>query len=563
MNTTALLIDGAIIVLYFVGIIIVGLSLGRREKTLEGYALGGRSVPWWAVMASIIAAEVSAATFLGAPAEGFATRGLTYVQLTIGLIIGRILVGYLFLKPYYAYRVYTVYDFLAIRFGPMSKNYVSALFLLMRTLASGVRLYIPSLVMILAWRLFVQQQEVRYESQAADSWVPYAWAIVILTIITCVYTAVGGIKAVIWTDVIQATLMFTSALVAIVTLLYHVGDGSMSRAFAVMIDHVPEMATTKGYFLTGFEDIPSDAGVWGTIKRLLENKYTLPAALIATTVMNMAMFGTDQDMVQRMLTAETYKKSRRSLITAALMDVPIASAFTFIGVLLIAFYAMRPELRPAKANEVFGQYILIAMPVVIRGFVLAGVFATAMGSLSAALNALATSMTNDWYIPYFASRRSERHHLAAARVFTAVFALLMIVIAVTFAYLNVKNPNMTILPLALGIAGYIVGPMLGVFLVGMLTRTRGSDLGNVIAVTFGLITMLVTSGQAADLLGWPLPKWMPKIEFTWYSLVGATATMAVGLLFRTPDHVVAAAERMARERAESQHVPIAADRARV
>jgi len=140
----ALLIDGLIVVLYFVGITALGLYKGRREKSLHDFALGGRSVPWWAVMASIIAAETSAATFLGAPGEGYEKRSLAYVQLVAGVIIGRLLVGIFFLKPYYTYKVYTVYDYLGIRFGPISKNYVSALFLVMRTLASGTRLFVPS-----------------------------------------------------------------------------------------------------------------------------------------------------------------------------------------------------------------------------------------------------------------------------------------------------------------------------------------------------------------------------------------------------------------------------------
>src|SRR2546427_6204516 len=153
----ALLIDGLIVLIYFVGIISLGLYIGRkggrRENSLHDFALGGRRVPWWAVMASIIAAETSAATFLGTPGEGYANRSLSYVQLIAGLIIGRVLVGYVFLKPYYTYKVYTVYDYLGVRFGPASKNYVSALFLIMRTLASGTRMFVPSLVMVLAWKL--------------------------------------------------------------------------------------------------------------------------------------------------------------------------------------------------------------------------------------------------------------------------------------------------------------------------------------------------------------------------------------------------------------------------
>src|SRR6187397_2123201 len=164
----ALLIDGLIILFYFVAITAIGLYMGRREKSLHDFALGGRNVPWWAVMASIIAAETSAATFLGAPGEGFENRSLAYVQLIIGLILGRMLVGYFFLKPYYDYKVYTVYDYLGIRFGPLSKNYVSGLFLFMRTLASGTRLFVPSLVMVLAWRLLVGGSEVQFHQQAVS-----------------------------------------------------------------------------------------------------------------------------------------------------------------------------------------------------------------------------------------------------------------------------------------------------------------------------------------------------------------------------------------------------------
>src|SRR3954451_21315648 len=195
----ALLIDGLIILLYFVGITTIGLYMGRREKSLHDFALGGRKVPWWAVMASIIAAETSAATFLGAPGEGYDKRSLAYVQLVAGVIIGRLLVGVFFLKPYYTYKVYTVYDYLGVRFGPISKNYVSALFLVMRTLASGTRLFVPSLVMVLAWQLLSRNQSgpvTKFQQPNEVHW--YVSAIVILTILTCVYTAVGGIKAVIW-----------------------------------------------------------------------------------------------------------------------------------------------------------------------------------------------------------------------------------------------------------------------------------------------------------------------------------------------------------------------------
>ncbi len=559
-ESMALAIDALIIIVYFVAIIGIGLYVGRREDSLHDFALGGRRVPWWAVMASIIAAETSAATYLGTPGEGYAMRSLAYAQIVIGLILGRILVGYVFLAPYYRYKVYTVYDFLGVRFGPISKGYVSALFLIMRTLASGTRLFVPSVVMVLAWRLLIGK------GVSFDQPIPvsgYVVAIVLLTILTCVYTAMGGIKAVIWTDVIQAALMFGTAILAIITLLYHVGGDSwnLSNGFRAVANHVPEMTRGEGYFIFGWEPALVNQWLadhhlahmtaWEWIKLTLANPYTLWSALIANMALNVAAFGTDQDMVQRLLTAETYQKSRRSLITAAIMDLPIFATFTFIGILLIVYYAQNPAYKPKSTADVFASYILNVMPVGIRGLVLAGVFATAMGSLSAALNALATSATNDWYIPYLAPGKSDHHYVTVARCFTTLFAVLMIAIAGAFAYAKVTNPSVRIIPVVLGIAGFILGPMLGVFLLGMFTRTRGSDKGNVIAITAGLVTTIYFGGvhiDLANLIGlghYATPPNPPplKIAFTWFALIGATVVFVIGILFRTPARIIASAAR--------------------
>src|SRR2546428_2428896 len=190
----ALLIDGLIVIIYFAGIITLGLYMGRREKSLHDFALGGRRVPWWAVMASIIAAETSAATFLGAPGEDYTNKSFAYVQLVLGLIIGRVIVGHVFLKPYFTYKVYTVYDYLEVRFGPWTKGYISALFLFMRTLASGTRLFIPALVMVLAYRMFVAGVQVQFSQQAVTTVSPCLISIIALTIVTCLSTAIGRIN---------------------------------------------------------------------------------------------------------------------------------------------------------------------------------------------------------------------------------------------------------------------------------------------------------------------------------------------------------------------------------
>lgn len=564
MENSHLLIDGLIIIFYFVAITCIGIYMGKREDNLADYALGGRKMPWWAVMASIIAAETSAATFLTVPAEGFTGRGLLYVQLVIGVVLGRLVVGYVFLKPFYQFKVFTVYDYLAIRFGVKTKNYVSGLFLVMRALGSGFRVYVPALVMVLAWKLFIQKEQI-LDLATGDSWQPYAIAITALTLITTIYTTIGGIKAVIWTDVIQATLMFTSAIVAIFTLLYHVGGGSLSDGFSALGASVPEMTTWSGYFAWGWEDAPADASVWEVIKIILANPYTLFAAFIAATVINMAAFGADQDMAQRLLTAENYKKSRRSLMTAAFMDFPIAAAFTFIGVLLIVFFEQNPELKPAKANDVFGVYILNVMPVVVRGFILAGLFATAMGSLSAALNALATSFTVDWYIPIIKKNQDDKHYMKAARYFTVVFAVIMIFVASMTAYINVVHPQIRLIPVVLGVAGLFLGPMLGVFLLGMLTVARGNDRGNMLAISAGLIGVMIFSGQYWELLNLfadpstPLskPDWVPQISFSWYAIIGASITLLIGLLFKTPAPIVENAIRLAREADAEENIPLA------
>ena len=557
-SSAALVVDGLIIVGYFVAIVWIGLRLGRRDGSLHEFALGGRRVPWWAVMASIIAAETSAATFLGAPGEGFNSVSLAYVQLVIGVILGRLVVAFVFIGPYYRYKVYTVYDYLGIRFGPKSKSFVSGLFLAFRTLASGARLFIPSLVIVLAWQLFVGQfgkeGDARVEFKVVTNLWPYFWAILVLMVATCLYTAIGGIKAVIWTDVIQATLMFTSAIVAIGMLLYDIGG------IGVLLEHAPKLRSSEGYIVTGFEGLPAGASLWEITKVLLANQYTIPAAVIGASVGNMAAFGTDQDMVQRLLTSETASKARRSLMTAAFMDVPIAAAFVFIGVLLFVYYKidpthlpLGPDGKPSSGN-VFGSYILNVMPPVVRGFVLAGVFATAMGSLSAALNALATAATNDFYLK-FRKDSTPREQITAARIATVVFSVLMVLVATGFALATIKDPKIRLIPLVLGIGNYILGPMLGVFLLGMLTRRRGSDVGNIIAVVAGLTATFVLGGLHVDFANllsnitgsghaYRLPTYWPGVAFTWYALVGAVVVLAVGCLFRTPESALEHARRI-------------------
>src|SRR2546421_7051508 len=205
-----LAIDCAVLFLYFVIIISIGLYMGRKEENLADFVLGRRQIAWWAILASLIAAETSAGTFFGTPGEGFTFRNYTYVQLAFGTILARILVSYIFIKPYYDYKVYSIYEYLTTRFGVGTKNAASAIFLFTRVLASGARLYVAAIALALAYEMISGARP----NQTQTLWI-YVAACVAIVILTAIYTTLGGIKAVVWTDFIQASIMMGSALVAV------------------------------------------------------------------------------------------------------------------------------------------------------------------------------------------------------------------------------------------------------------------------------------------------------------------------------------------------------------
>ncbi len=502
--------------------------MGRKEENLEDFALGGRRIPWWAVLASIIAAETSAGTFFGAPGEGFALRNYTYAQLAIGTILARIFVSYIFIKPYYDYKVYSIYEYLTARFGTATKNAASAVFMITRLLASGARLYVAAIALALAYEMITGARP----GQTQTLFI-YVGACVAIVILTAIYTTLGGIKAVIWTDFIQASIMMGSALIAL-GLLYWSIPGGWSEIVAR--NGVP---TLSGFLATGLD--PARTG-WDQIKGMFETEYTIFAGLIGATFITMATHGTDQDMVQRMLTAPDIRRSRRSLIMSGLADIPIVLTFLSIGILLWTYYQAHPDPTLPKApNEVFCHYVLYEMPVGLRGLLIAGIFATAMGSLSTALNALATSFTRDWFVTYIRPGANDEQSLRAVRWATVWFSLLMIAVASTTSYLVIVHPTLRIIPIALGIFGYTYGSLLGVFFAGMLTKTRGNDRGNIIAMITGFIVVAILSdllNHIARIFGaiaYVTPGWLPKMEFPWWIFFGTLVTFAVAVLFRTSD----------------------------
>src|SRR5215467_10811121 len=275
-----LAIDCSVLLLYFVVIISIGLYMGRHERDLADFALGRRQIAWWAILASLIAAETSASTFFGTPGEGFTFRNYTYLQLALGTILARILVSYIFIKPYYDYKVYSIYEYLTARFGVPTKNAASAVFLFTRLLASGARLYFAAIALALAYEMIRGVQPGQREALYI-----YIGSTVAIVILTAIYTTLGGIKAVIWTDFIQASIMIGSALTA-VGLLYSKIPGGW--------DEIVQRHGGFGisdFFTTGLD--PAKHG-WDKIKGMFEVEYTIFAGLIGSTFITMSTHGTDQ-----------------------------------------------------------------------------------------------------------------------------------------------------------------------------------------------------------------------------------------------------------------------------
>lgn len=511
--------DSLVIATYFLAIFGIGIYAGRKQKTLTDYALGNRSLPWWAILASILAAEISAATFLGAPGEGYHTRNFTYAQLCIGTILGRIIVGKLFLKPYYDYKVVSIYEYLEKRFGLLTRRTASMVFLISRVLASRTRLYFAGILLVIAYQFITNTP-----ADSEQIVLLYIAALVIISIATTIYTAIGGLKAVVWTDVLQAAVLGVSML----------------SALWILFSHIPGGWDSISAVMNGGDDWKFFS--WGTEKGLsfleqcshiLGQEYTVWAAFLGATFITMATHGTDQDMVQRMLAAKNSKAGTRAVIVSGLMDFPIVLLFLFTGILLYVFYQYNPAALPADTPKlhVFPYFIIHELPGGVRGLLIAGLLATAMGSLSTALNSLATTATKDWYQGIFKPDATERQLLRCVRWGTVGFSLLLIMVGSVTAWYVVHHPEVRIIQIALGIFGYTYGSLLGIFLLGMLTRTRGNDTGNILAMAAGFIVIAVLTGLI------PLPaSWeqhIPEIAFPWRVTIGTLATFFVGLCFRS------------------------------
>jgi SSS family solute:Na+ symporter len=528
MNTS-LILDVVVLVTYFAVIIGIGLSQRSKSGSVEGFALGDRQTPWWAVLASILAAEISAATFLGAPESGYVKGNWTYGQFAIGTILARIIVSFLFIPVFYRHGVISLYEFLETRFGPRSRTWASATFLVTRVLAMGTRLYVSAIILVLAWQLMRGTPVGAWEK----FWI-FAGAVLLVTFLTALYTAVGGIRAVIWTDFIQVGVLVAALGFSIWFLLTKIPGGWSTAA-----QHIQEP------YFWNFAKPAADPGAWAWIKNVLTSEYTLWAAVIGSTFVTMSTHGIDQDTVQRMLTAKNRKESARATILSGLVDLPVVGAFILVGILVAAYYRTSGVVLPEGVvpREAFPFFILTQMPAGMRGLVVAGIMATAMGSLSTALNALGTSFARDFVIPWKEARGpvSEDDRVRMLRWSTVLFAGLIIIVGLGTSYYMAHHPTAAIIPLVLGILGFTFGSLLGLFLLAIFTRTRGNDFGNVLGMICGFAAVIFFSnGDLQKLVGFTTisedGQSAPALllAFPWRITLGTFVTMAVACCFRTP-----------------------------
>jgi len=468
-------IDAAVLVAYLLGVVGFGLWIGRNQRDISSYLLGGKNLPWWAVLFSIVATETSTVTFLSVPGLAFDPKegSLLFLQLTFGFILGRLVVVLLFLPHYFRGELFTAYEVLDRRFGGATKQTASLLFLVTRNLADGLRLYLTAIVL---------------EHVAG---LDLSVSIVVIGLTTIVYTFAGGMKSVVWNDCIQFVVYMAGAVLAAAVILDKLPGG-----WAELSDFAAEHHKFR---LLDFSFDPTQ-------------RYTFWSGLAGGSFLSLATHGTDQLMVQRYLAAGSRTKAARALAMSGFVICGQFALFLLIGVGLACFYHLNPPPTPfADNDEVFARFIVDYLPVGLVGVTLAAVFSAAMSTLSSSLNSSATAAVNDLYLPLLKKKPSAKRLLRVSRKLTVLFGLIQIGVGIVGQHLAES-----VVDSVLAIASFTTGAILGVFFLGVLT-TRVSQR-EALAGLVGGLGVLTAVAFATD-LAWP-----------WYAIVGSSATFAIGLL---------------------------------
>ena len=482
-------LDIALVGVYFVATILLGVWFSRRQRDTKTYFVGGRNVSGWLVLISVVATETSTVTFLSVPGVAFDPAGgnLTFLQLALGYIVGRCLIAWLLLPQYVNGELLTAYQLLRQRFNPAVQRTASGIFLVTRTLADGMRLFLTALLL-----------------QQFAGW-DIAVSVLVMGVATIVYTYLGGMEAVIWTDVIQFAVYVFGALVAAGFVLSQVQGG------------------WGGFVATG-----SEAGKFTLFDFTLDptKAFNFWAGLIGGAFFTMASHGADQLMVQRFLCARSLRSARAALVGSGFVVLAQFLLFLLLGVGLFVIWKqgvfalpaeMVEEMRQRKSYDaVFGYYIVHYLPVGVVGLLIAAVLSAAMSTLSSSLNSSASAVVNDFYRP-LRPGRDERHYLRVSRGMTTLWGLTQMGVAL-FAAAAMQR---SVIEMVLSVAGFTTGLILGLFVLGSLRRPVQSwaALTGMLCGFLAVLSVWLPSVFGTPLLAWP-----------WFAPVGTGTTVVVALV---------------------------------
>jgi len=460
-------LDLAIICAYLLGITLFGLRFRKRHRTLRDYFLAGREIPWWAIALSIVAAETSTLTIISIP--GLAYDGnFTFLQVVLGYVVGRFIIAFVLLPHYFRGDLFTAYELIERRFGSRLRSLTSGLFLLTRAAAEGVRVYAVSIVVSIA----LGTGEIA--------------SIAIMTALTLIYTFEGGLAAVIWTDVVQTAIYIGGTLIGLATIIHYVPGGWL---------HIHEVGAAAGKF----QIFDFSLNFW--------KPYTFWAGLIGGAFLTTASHGTDQLIVQRLLAARNQKQSSLALLSSGAAILAQFALFLLLGVMLFAFYTL-PSAAFGKSDRIYPTFIATRMPHGISGLLIAAILAAAMSNLSAALNSLSSSSILDFY-RRLRPETNEQSQMRLSRLATVMWAVVLFGLAVLCLHRVGR-----VVEVGLQIASVAYGALLGVFLLGVLTK-RASQTGAMAGMVCGFAT---------EVYLWRFT----VVPWTWWVAIGTVTTFAVG-----------------------------------
>ncbi|MBZ2185738.1 MAG: sodium:solute symporter [Bryobacter sp.] len=467
-------LDYGVIVAYLVGITLFGFRFRESQKSLKDYFLGGKNAPWWAIGFSIVSAETSTLTVIGTPALSF-NGNFGFLQVVLGYLLARIIISVLFLPQYFRGEMFTAYELMLRRFGPSIRKLTAGAFLGLRALAEGVRVFAISIVVsiVLGTGEFVSE--------------------LVIVCLTLFYTFEGGMTAVIWTDVVQMFLYVAGAILSLFVILGQIPGGW---------DHAMTLAAEANklqVFDFGFALTPE----------FFSKTYTFWAGFFGGCFLTTASHGTEQLMVQRLLSAKNESEARLALLSSWVVILFQFTLFLVIGILLWVYYGETNLAPPQPPDRIYPKFIWEFLPEGISGLVIAAILAAAMSNLSAALNSLASTTVMDFIKPLDRRNRTDGEYLALAKKMTVLWC------GILFAIGLVARNVQSVLEAGLGIASIVYGALLGVFLLGLLTKRTG-ERAAMVGMSCGLAAMLYV-------------KFGTTIAWTWYVLIGTTITFLTAI----------------------------------